>query len=192
MIPCGWLCSKHQLSVSLSVSLSLSLALSLLLWSISAWKVAPKQNHSVNKSADRRDATTVKGRPTRSHIQPSFEIRNQLFKVSETFTDPSVHTFNNTLHLLLWLQRVSSLVSLCCKPSQPQRITSVLRETFIKRYIVERTNKAVLKDQSKKMELLREFIEWNRVKSAIKQKKTQEQNKKEWAGSAGLYLWHKP
>ena len=28
------------------------------------------------------------------------------------------------------------------KPSQPQRIISGLRETFIKRYIVERTNEA--------------------------------------------------
>ena len=34
------------------------------------------------------------------------------------------------------------LVSWCFKPSQPQRIISGLRETFIKRYIVERTNEA--------------------------------------------------
>ena len=37
---------------------------------------------------------------------------------------------------------VSYLVSWCFKPSQPQRIISGLRETFIKKYIVERTNKA--------------------------------------------------
>ena len=30
----------------------------------------------------------------------------------------------------------------CFKPSQPQRIISGLKETFIKRYTVERTNKA--------------------------------------------------
>ena len=36
-----------------------------------------------------------------------------------------------------------SLVSyLVFKPSQPQRIISGLRETFIKRYIVQRTSKA--------------------------------------------------
>ena len=40
----------------------------------------------------------------------------------------------------LWL--VSLLVSWCFKPSQPQRIISGLKETFIKRCIVERTDKA--------------------------------------------------
>ena len=39
----------------------------------------------------------------------------------------------------------SQLVSWCFKPSQPQRITSGLRETFIKRYLVERTNRAELR-----------------------------------------------
>ena len=38
--------------------------------------------------------------------------------------------------------RQHELVSCCFKPSQPQRITSGLKETFTKRYIVERTNKA--------------------------------------------------
>ena len=33
------------------------------------------------------------------------------------------------------------------KPSQPQRIISGLRETFIKRYIVERTNKADIRPE---------------------------------------------
>ena len=41
------------------------------------------------------------------------------------------------------LARFHKLVtSWCFKPSQPQRITSGLRETFITRCIVERTNKA--------------------------------------------------
>ena len=40
------------------------------------------------------------------------------------------------------LHDVSQLVSWCFKPSQPQRIISGLRETFIKRYIDERTNRA--------------------------------------------------
>ena len=35
-----------------------------------------------------------------------------------------------------------SLSYWCFTPTQPQRIISGLRKTFIKRYIVERTNKA--------------------------------------------------
>ena len=42
---------------------------------------------------------------------------------------------------------VGTLVSWCFKPSQPQRIISGLRETFIKRYIVERTNKAEMRPE---------------------------------------------
>ena len=34
------------------------------------------------------------------------------------------------------------LVSWCFKPSQPQRIISGLKETLMKGYVVERTNKA--------------------------------------------------
>ena len=47
---------------------------------------------------------------------------------------------------------VRGLVSWCFKLSQPQRIISGLRETFIKRYIIERTNKADItpKEQSEK------------------------------------------
>ena len=54
----------------------------------------------------------------------------------------------------LALSIVSQLVSGCFKPSQPQRIISGLKETFIKRYIVERTNKAEirLEEQSEKAE----------------------------------------
>ena len=37
---------------------------------------------------------------------------------------------------------VSSLVSWCFKPSQPQRIKSGLKETSIKRYVDERTKNA--------------------------------------------------
>ena len=46
------------------------------------------------------------------------------------------------------------LVSWCFKPSQPQRIISGLRETFIKRYRVERTSKAEIrpKEQCEKAE----------------------------------------
>ena len=55
---------------------------------------------------------------------------------------------------------VVRLVSWCFKPSQPQRIISGLRETFIKRYIVERTNKAKMRpeEQSEKAESSRENL----------------------------------
>ena len=39
------------------------------------------------------------------------------------------------------------LVSWCFKASQPQRIISGLRETFLKRYTVERTNKAAIRPE---------------------------------------------
>ena len=47
---------------------------------------------------------------------------------------------------------VSELVSWCFKPSQSQRAISGLKETFIKRYIVARTNKAQIRpeEQSEK------------------------------------------
>ena len=52
----------------------------------------------------------------------------------------------------------------CINPSQPQRINSGLRKTFVKRYKVERTNKAELRPegQSKKAESCRENL-WNEV-----------------------------
>ena len=45
-------------------------------------------------------------------------------------------------------------MNVCFEPSQPQRIISELRETFIKRYIVEMTNKAEIRpgEQSEKAE----------------------------------------
>ena len=59
---------------------------------------------------------------------------------------------------------VTNLVSWCFKPSQPKRIISGLRETFIKRYIVERTNKAEMRpeEQSEKAESCRENL-WNEI-----------------------------
>ena len=53
------------------------------------------------------------------------------------------------------------LVSWCFKPSQPQRIISGLRETFIKRYKVERTYKAEIRpeEESEKAELTGELME---------------------------------
>ena len=60
---------------------------------------------------------------------------------------------------------VSSLVSWCFKPSQPQRIISGLKETFLKRYVVERTNKAEIRLGKKKTEEAQSCLEnlWNEV-----------------------------
>ena len=50
------------------------------------------------------------------------------------------------------------------EPSQQQRIISGLEETFIKRYRVERTNKAEIRpeEQSEKAESCRENL-WNEI-----------------------------
>ena len=90
---------------------------------------------------------------------------------------------------------VSQLVSWCFKPSQPQRIISGLKETFIKRYIIARTNTAEIKpeEQSEKAENCWDnFCNETHLKGPQRQKQTQEQSKKEWASSAGLCQKHEP
>ena len=59
-----------------------------------------------------------------------------------------------------------------------------LKDTFIQRYINERTDKAETRpeEQSEKTELSGEFMEWNTAERAIKA----EENKKKWASSVGL------
>ena len=68
-------------------------------------------------------------------------------------------------------------------------IISGLKGTFIKKYIVERINKAEIRqeEQSEKAESFRESV-WNEIqlKGPWRQKQTQERNKKEWARSVGL------
>ena len=56
---------------------------------------------------------------------------------------------------------VGWLVSWCFQPSQPQKITSKLRDTFVKKCTVERTSRAELRpeEQSEKAELSGEFME---------------------------------
>ena len=75
------------------------------------------------------------------------------------------------------------------EPSQPLGITSGLKETFIKKHTVERTNKAEIRpeEQSEKTESSRENL-WNEIQlnGPKIQRQTQEQNKKEWASSDGL------
>ena len=61
----------------------------------------------------------------------------------------------NTWCWALWQHRTLVLIGLwlvswCFKPSQPQRIISGLKETFIKRYIVERTNKAEIRPEEQR------------------------------------------
>ena len=60
--------------------------------------------------------------------------------------------------------RSKKLVSWCFKPSQPQRIISELKETFIKRYIAEGTNKAEIRpeEQSENAERCQENS-WNEI-----------------------------
>ena len=56
------------------------------------------------------------------------------------------------------------LVNWCFEPSQPLGITPGLKETFIKRYVVERTNKAEIRpeEQSEITESCRETL-WNEI-----------------------------
>ena len=62
------------------------------------------------------------------------------------------------------------LGSWCFKSSQPQRIISGLKEIFIRRYIVERTNKAEIRpeEQSERAESCWENLLKNLVERAIK------------------------
>ena len=65
-------------------------------------------------------------------------------------------------------------------------VISGLKETFIKRYTVERTNKAEIRpeEQSEKVESCRENLGNEiQLKGPSRQKQTQEQNKKECASS---------
>ena len=56
------------------------------------------------------------------------------------------------------VKKISWLVKWCFEPSQPLVIISGLKETFVKRYIVERTNKVEVRpeEQSEKTESCRE------------------------------------
>ena len=72
-------------------------------------------------------------------------------------------------HTSLWQAHADAveegwLVSWCFKPSQSQRIIPGLRESFIKRYIVEKTNKAEItpEEQSEKAESCQENL-WNEI-----------------------------
>ena len=80
---------------------------------------------------------------------------------------------------------VSQLVRWYSEPSQPQRIISGLKHTFVKRYIVKRTNKTEirLEKQSEKAESCREGL-WNEIqlKGPVRNRR---KNKVKGAGQLG-------
>ena len=77
---------------------------------------------------------------------------------------PLLALIDSTSYWSFWNSLFSNLVSWCFKPSQPQRIISGLRKTFIKRYMIERTNKTEIRreEQSVKVESCRENL-WNEI-----------------------------
>ena len=80
---------------------------------------------------------------------------------------------------------------MCFKPSQPQGIISGLREIFIKKYRVERTNKAEirLKEQSEKAESCQDNL-WNEIqlKGQKRRKQTQEKEREKERKSGQAHL----
>ena len=85
------------------------------------------------------------------------------------------------------------LVSWCFKPSQPKRIIPGLEETFMKRHILERTNKAEirLKEQSEKAESCQANL-WMKYSWKGQHDRNRRKNriKKERASSVGLCQKH--
>ena len=63
---------------------------------------------------------------------------------------------------------VSLLINCCIEPSQPLAIISGLKETFINRHIVERTDKAETRpvEQSEKADGSRENL-WNEIQLKV-------------------------
>ena len=82
---------------------------------------------------------------------------------------------------------MSELVSWCFKPSQPQRITSGLKETFIKRYVVESIRKAEIRpeEESEKGKSCREDL-WNEIQLKGPQDNNRHKNRIKTSGQARL------
>ena len=55
------------------------------------------------------------------------------------------------------------LVNWCFEPSQPIRIISGLKETFIKRHIVERTNKAEIRSEEQSEKTAEQLLVWTHI-----------------------------
>ena len=85
---------------------------------------------------------------------------------------------------------------MCFKHSRPQRIISGLRETFIKRYIVETTvpirQKSDRKNRVRKQRVVGinygMKYSWKGLKDTNKHKNRIKKKKKEWASSAGIIM----
>ena len=96
-----------------------------------SWRCKPALNllQEVGRTLVTGITTTVHTTSVCQHRVPTVTVYGHSFRHSKTAATQSL------------------LVSWCFKSSQPQRITSGLRETFIKRYIVERINKAELRPE---------------------------------------------
>ena len=92
------------------------------------------------------------------------------------------------------LTRISWLVNWCSDPSQPLGNISGLKETFIKRYTVERANRAEIRqqEQSQNGELSGEMMEWNTVERAIKTAIDIRTEIKRSGRARLVYVRHKP
>ena len=89
--------------------------------------------------------------------------------------------------LTFFFRMISYLVTWCFKPSQEQRIISGLMETFIKSYIVERTNEAEIRpeEQSEKAESCRENL-WNELQLKGHKDRNRHKNTVKRSGQAGF------
>ena len=91
-----------------------------------------------------------------------------VFGQSAVHQTKNLSLFNSSSHTtltLLYFEEISGkLVTWCFKPSQAQRIISGLKETFIKRYLVGRPNKADIRPEegNQKTESCRENL-WNEI-----------------------------
>ena len=81
------------------------------------------------------------------------------------------------------------MVSWYFKPSQPQKIISGLRETFIKRYIVGRTDKAEIRpeEQSEKAESCRENS-WKEIQLKGHKNRNRHKNRVKGVGKLGWFM----
>ena len=65
----------------------------------------------------------------------------------------------DTGNIMSIIKTTEESVNSCFEPSKPLRIISGLMEAFIKRYIVERTNKTEIKPEEQNGEMLGEIME---------------------------------
>ena len=90
--------------------------------------------------------------PTHTHLNKSAHVSRHLCPDPMHQRPTASARTDGSLHIFSWFANWSF------EPSHPLGIMSGLKETFIKRYIVERTNKAEIRpeEQSQKMKKCRE------------------------------------